>query len=102
MNIPAGNLDSMCIPIRKVSEDATTVTYRFESDYWVKNSECPSRNEVYCTFFGEILTDKDTKECVVVTPMPHDTGMVSSRALRKVAEHVERGDYPLVTMWAAG
>ena len=102
MSIPAGHLDSMCIPIRKVAEDDTTVTYRFESDYWVKNPEYPSRHKIYCTYYGEILVDKDTKECVVATAMPHDTGKVSSRALRAVVGHVERGAYPATTMWACG
>lgn len=102
MEHPNGYLDVMYIPIRKISEDDSTVTYRFESNFWIQDPEMTSRNAVYSVYWGEILVRKDTQECVVIHEMPFDTGGVSSRALRAIKKHIEHGEYPDKTVWASG
>ncbi len=92
----------MCIPIRKVAEDDSTVTYRFESAFWTRDPEQPTRRKVYAVYHGEILADKLTKDCLVIKEMPFDKGRVSSRALHVIRRHIERAEYPDETMFASG
>ncbi|MBN2267735.1 MAG: hypothetical protein JW725_05370 [Candidatus Babeliaceae bacterium] len=102
MKHPNGHLDVMHIPIRKIGEDNSTVTYQFESNFWIQDPEIPSRNAVYAVYSGEILVHKDTQECVVIHEMPFDTGGVSSRALRAIKKRIEHGEYPDKTAWSSG
>ena len=92
----------MCIPIVKLAEDETPVSYQFQSNYWIKDPDYAGRSKIHATYHGEILCDKTSRECVVVTAMPHDDGLVARRAIRAICKHLERDEYPDETMWASG
>ena len=101
MDTPVGHLDPMCIPIVKLAEDETP--YRISSiELLDQRTRLCGAQQNTCDYHGEILCDKTSRECVVVTAMPHDDGLVARRAIRAICKHLERDEYPDETMWASG
>ena len=100
--VPVGHLDSMCISIRKIDEDDSSVCYEFLSDYWIADPEHQGKSKIYATYKGIILADKQSQECVVLEAMPHDDGRVSARAMAVITRYLRRAEYPDKTMFASG
>ncbi|WP_444940643.1 hypothetical protein ACJJI3_19445 [Microbulbifer sp. ZKSA004] len=89
-------LDFMCIDLNKELEDEIMCKYSFCSNAKVSDGTIKKVK-------GMLSIDKSSGEVELIDKMPgDDENMVFFRARAKIRKHWNNGEYPSVTMFAAG
>ena len=74
------------ISIQKISEDNNSAEYRFEGDAGAH---------------GKLAIDKKTGNLTLLQAVPEGHEYLIPRAIRKLQQHWEKGEFPDKTCWAS-